>query len=350
MALDSVILQGRFTADGNAKTLSLRSDWDWIRVINETVSYAAGAGDSAQFFFQRGMTDGRGLRYDKEATIGALVPAQLAANSGFSYVDSSVIVPSARAALTGLTAANPPVVTSAGHGLSVGDIVRFDTLNNQPQIAGMDFSVTASAATFTIGNINLTNSTASTSGFWRKIPYDAMFYPRRRFITYISSASQCKVYMSVTHGYTVGQKVRLQLPGGSSVWGDYAQLDGVSATIQSINATRAGNEPNNAGTANNIVLDVDTSAYTAWESTFGAASNEAYPGSGAVPFSNAQVVPFGEDSAYALSQNVDFLEDATLNQAILGVRLAAGANSPAGVANDVIYWMAGKSFSDLDEV
>ena len=179
MALDTVLLQGRFTADGNAKTLALRSDWDWMRVYNETVLQAAGAGNGAEFYFQRGMTDGRGLLYTKEATIGALVPTQIAANSGFTYVDSSVVTPSARSALTGLTAANPPVVTSAGHGLSVGDIVRFDTLNNQSQIAGMDFSVTAAGATFTIGNINLTNSTASTSGFWRQIPFDPMFSPRR---------------------------------------------------------------------------------------------------------------------------------------------------------------------------
>ena len=350
MALDTVIKQGRFTADGNAKTLDLRCDWDWIKVINETVSYAAGGGDSAEFFFQRGMTDGRGLRYDKEATIGALVPTQIAANSGFFYIDSSVDAPSSRAALTGLTAANPPVVTSAGHGLSVGDIVRFDTLDNQPQIAGMDFSVTAAGATFTVGNINLVNSTASTSGFWRKIPFDPIYYPRRRFITYISSEVNPKVYLSVTHGYTVGQQVRLVFSGGSSVWGDYAQLDGVQATVLAINQTRAGNEPNNGGIANNIQLDIDTSSYTAWNAVFGAASNEAYPGSGAVPFSNAQIVPIGEDTAYALSQNVDILQDATRNTAILGVTLEAGANSPAGSANDVIYWMAGKSFSDSDEV
>jgi len=350
MALDTVILQGRFTADGNAKTIELRSDWDWMRVYNQTVMFAAGNDDGAEFYFQRGMTDGRGVLYNKEATIGALVPSQLAANEGFFYVDSSIVTPSARAALTGLTAANPPVVTSAGHGLSVGDIVRFDTLNNQPQISGMDFSVTAAGATFTIGNINLLNSTASTSGFWRRIPYDAMFYPRRRFITYVSSEAQCKVYMSVTHGYTVGQSIRLQFPGGSSVWGDYAELHEVQATILEINVARAGNEPNNGGTANNIVLDVDTSIFTAWNASFGAGLNQAYPASTAVPFSNAQVVPIGEDTAFALTQGADILDDATRNTAVLGVRLSAGANSPAGQADDVIYWVAGKSFSNNDEV
>lgn len=350
MALNTVIQQGRFTADGNAKNLAIRSDWDWMWVYNETNLYAAGAGNGAQFYFQRGMTNGRGLLYTKEATIGALVPSQLAANAGFTYTDSSIITVTSAAALTAITAANPPVVTSAGHGLNVGDIVRFSNLDNQPQIAGIDFSVTASAATFTVGNINLANSTASTSGFWRRISYDPIYYPRRRYITFISSAVNPKVYLSVTHGYTQGQKVRLYFPGGSAVWGDYAQLDGVEATIIAINQARAGNEPNNGGTANNIQLDIDTSGFVAWNTTFGAASNESYPAAAAVPFSPATVVPVGEDTAFALANGDDVLDAATINQSYIGVRLGAGAAAPAGVANDVIYWVAGKSFSDNDEV
>ncbi len=239
---------------------------------------------------------------------------------------------------------------SAGHGLSVGDIVRFDTMDNQSQIGGMDFSVSAVGATFTIGNINLVNSTASTAGFWRRIPFDPIYYPRRRFITYISSQVQCHLYMSVLHGYTVGQEVRLQFPGGATVWGDYAALDGRSATIQAINVARAGNEPNNADADNNIVLDIDTSAFTAWNATFAVGLDEAYPAAAAVPFSNAQVVPFGEDTGFALAQNVALLQGATRNDAIIGVTLQAGAAGPAGVNNDVIYWVAGKSFSNLDDL
>ena len=345
MAYNTAILQGSFTADGNAKILDIRSDWDWIRVFNSTVAYAAGANTGYEFFFQRGMTNGRGVITIKTGA-GASQVGQIAANAGFFYLDSSLQTTGNRTALTGMTDANPPVVTSAGHGLSVGDIVRFDSLDNQPQIAGIDFTVTAVGATFTIGNINLVNSSASTAGFWRKVNYEPMFYPRRRTITYVSSEAQCKVYMSVTHGFTVGQKIRLQFPGGSLVWGDWARLDAQEATILSVNATRAGNEPNNGGVANNIVLDVDTSTFTAWNASFGAAFNQAYPASTALPFSPAQVVPFGEDTAYALSQGVDILGDATRNTAILGVSLAAGTLSPAGSANDVIYWMAGKSFSN----
>jgi hypothetical protein len=349
MAFNTVIQQGRFTADGTDKTLALRADWDWMWVYNETVLYAAGGGNGAQFYFQRGMTDGRGVVYNKLAADDSLQPAQIAADSGFVYVDSSVDSQGANTALTGLTAASPPVVTSAGHGLVVDDVVRFNTLNNQSQINGMDFSVSAAGATFTVGNINLTNSTASTTGNWRQINYDPIYYPRRRFITWVRNANPAVVYLSVLHGFTVGQRVRLSFPGGNAVWRGYAALDGVSATITAINVARAGSEPNNANADNNVQLALDASAIAAWN-TFGAANNQGYPASTLGAFTPAQMVPLGEDSAQVLTSAVAPLGDATDNQSLIGVRLVAGANSPAGANADVIYWAAGKSFSDLDEV
>lgn len=355
MALDTVIQQGRFTADGSAKTLSIRSDWDWIKVYNETALAQAAADLGYEFYFQRGMTDGRGTVWTKLGTVAndPVTVGQIAANAGFFYVDSSVTAPGANNALTAITAANPPVITTAATLPSVGDIVRINTLTGgatgQPQISGIDFSVTAAGGgTFTVGNINLANSDASTAGFWRKIPYDPIFYPRRRFITWVENAVQPKVYMSVTHGYTVGQKVRFQMPGGSAVWGNFSAMDGQQATIVAINQTRAGNEPNNAGTANNIQVDFDTSTYGSWN-VFGAGLNQGYPAAAEVPFGPAQVVPFGEDTAEALSNSVNILGDATENLAILGVRLAAGNSSPAGNTSDVIYWVAGKSFSVNNE-
>lgn len=346
MALDTVIQQGRFTADGLAKTLSIRSDWDWIKVYNETALAQSAADLGYEFYFQRGMTDGRGTVWTKLGTVAndPVTVGQIAAAEGFFYVDSSISAPGANVALTAITAANPPVVTS-GTLPSVGSIVRFNNLDNQPQVAGIDFTVTASGGgTFTVGNISLVNSTASTAGFYRVIPFDPIFYPRRRFITWVENAVQPKVYLSVTHGYTVGQKIRFQFPGGSAIWGNYAAMDNQEATIIAINQTRAGNEPNNGGTANNIQVDFDTSTFGAWN-VFGAGGNEAYPAATEVPFGPAQVVPFGEDTAQALSSNTNILDDATVNQAIIGVTLAAGTASPAGQADDVIYWVAGKSFS-----
>lgn len=349
MAYDTILEQGRFVSTGANVTLNLRQGVDWVKVYNTTAAAQAAADLAYEFYWQRGMaTTGQlGLFWTKLGTVAndPVTVGQFAAGAGFILIDSSVIVPGVANALTAITAANPPVVTTAATLPGVGSIVRFESLDNQPQIAGLDFTVTAAGGgTFTTGNINLTNSTASTAGFWRLIPFDPIFYPRRRYITWVENAINPKVYMSVTHGFTVGQQVRLVFPGGSSIWENYAALDGVQATIIAVNVARAGNEPNNGGVANNIQLSIDTSAFGAWN-VFGAANNQAYPPSTAVPFSPAQIVPIGEDTAFALSAGVDILADATRNTAITGITLVGGAAGPAGAAADIIYWVAGKSFA-----
>lgn len=349
MAYDTILEQGRFVSTGANVTLSLRQGIDWIKVYNTTAAAQAAADLPYEFYWQRGMaTTGQlGLFWTKLGTVAndPVTVGQFAAGAGFILIDSSVIVPGVANALTAITAANPPVVTTAATLPGVGNIVRFQNLDNQPQIAGIDFTVTAAGGgTFTTGNINLTNSTASTAGFWRLIPFDPIFYPRNRTITWVENAVNPKVYMSVTHGFTVGQEVRLRFPGGSAVWENYAALDGVQATVIAVNVARAGNEPNNGGVANNIQLNIDTSAFGAWN-VFGAANNEAYPAAAAVPFTPAQVVPMGEDTAFALSAGVDILADATRNTAITGITLVGGAAGPAGAAADIIYWVAGKSFA-----
>ena len=52
-------------------------------------------------------------------------------------------------------------------------------------------------------------------------------------------------------------------------------------------------------------------------------------------------------SSFAQSKNV--LGDATYNAAYIGVSLPAGASKPGGGDNDVMYWVAGKSFAVNNE-
>jgi hypothetical protein len=47
--------------------------------------------------------------------------------------------------------------------------------------------------------------------------------------------------------------------------------------------------------------------------------------------------------------NGNILNDASFNTNFIGVRLAPGIASPAGANADVIYWVAGKSFSVTNE-
>lgn len=372
--MDGTILgQGTFTVATGVpqKLIQIPSSADWMKVYNYTqAADATPVGVYGfEYYWQRGMAAGTGMvKYKTNAGAGDdTVFQNVLGSGGFTLLDTSVQTPGNAVALTALTAnlVNVAPRVTTGSVPAVGSIVRLYSLDNQPQVGGMEFTVTAvpDGTHFDIGNISLLNSTASTAGFWRQIPNDPIYYPRRRFVTFVKAATEAVIYLSVTHQFAVGQSVRLSFPGGSTVWGNYAALDGRQATITAVNVTRVTGEPNNAGTANNIQVDVDTSGFGAW-SVFGAGTNQAYPPSTAVAFTPATVVPQGEDSAESLTTALaqapleydgtivlgtqpGLLSDATNNLAYLGMTLGTGDGTitgPAGsVAADVMYWVAGKS-------
>lgn len=327
---NTIIQQGRFTSTGAAKTLAIRSDVDWMYTFNYTQSLAATAGSDQTIYcyWQRGMAANTGLTYTKTVTTLALVPRQLTA--GFTLIDSSSNpVGALNATTTAISNAAIPVVSNSGtNGLLAGDVVRIINTTGAQQLGGFDFTVghnTLTSGTFSLDYMS--QIVAGTTGSWRKISFDPLYYPRSRYITKITKASSAVVTLSVTHGYKVGQQVRFTVPAAYGM----TQMDGLQGTITAIDTT--------ATTGNTITVDIDSSAFT----TF------AFPLTAAVPFSPAVVVPIGEDTAQAISSGVDLLNDATINTGYIGIQLAGGAGSPAGANNDVIYWVAGKSFSVTNE-
>ena len=343
---NTIIESGSFTSKGAITSVALRSDLDWMWTYNYTKIAANARSTGYQFYWQRGMADAAGIEY-KTAAADASINMSVITTAGFTLLDTSDKELPARVALTAITNANPPAVTSAASLPALGSIVRFSSLTGQTQLGGIDFTVTASGGgAFSIGNISMLNTTATTPGYWRTIPFDSSFYPRRRAITFVSSsatAGRAKIYMSVTHTITVGEKVRLSFPGGSDVWGNYAQLDGRLCTVLATAEARAGAEPTNALGDNNIVVDIDVSGLGNWN-VFGGATAAAYPLSTRVPFTHAQVIPVGEDLGIANASGLSGLADATIDKDYIGMQLGAGADGPAGAENDVIYWTAGKSF------
>ena len=329
--------QGRFTSTGSSVILELRSGVDWIWVQNQTVSYAAGANTGAEFYWQLGMTQGRGTIYTKTAATNALAVGQIAANSGFYLIDTSVNLPGPSLSLTGITNGNPPVVNTANTGsLRNGDIVRIFSTVGARQLGGLDFTIGALSAgvSFELAYMSAIASANPGAGTFRRIPYNPYFYPSTRYITKISQAPQAIITLSVDHTYTVGQVVRLIVPTITSAAYGMTELDGLKASIVAINEADAD------GITNTITIDIDTTGFTAF----------AFPLTAAPGFTPAQVVPMGENTAQALALGADILGDATRNDAVFGIQLVAGTGSPAGVANDVIYWVAGKSFKVVDSL
>lgn len=321
MSTNTTIQQGRFVGTGSSIFIPLRAGVTWMNVYNITQFNAGTTATPIQWYWQFGMADNTGIEYSYIDSTPSY-----STSGGFTFVDTSAAIPGTiNATVTAVSSASIPVVTNSGsNGLSAGNIVRMINVTSAQQLGGMDFTVgynTLSGTTFSLDY--MAQIVAGTTGSWTLIKYDPIFYPRRRSITKISQASQAVVTLSVTHGYSVGQKVRMIVP---AVYG-MTQMNGLQATIVAVNTTTTS--------GNTITLNIDSSAFTAF----------AFPLSAVVPFTPAEVVPFGEDTAEAESLGVNILSDATLNTAQIGMSLSAGAGGPAGQAADVIYWTAGTAFS-----
>ena len=323
---NSVLQQGSFVSTGANTTLQIRSGVDWLKVYNYTqCANGTGAGQVVESYWQLGMAQGTGLAWTKTETTLASVATALT-SGGFTFVDSSIDTPGLlQATISAISDASIPVVTNTGtNGLLPGNVVRLQNVAGAQQLGGIDFTVgynTLSTTTFSLDY--MAQIVAGTTGSWRVIPFDPIFYPRRRVITKISKATQAVVTLSVTHGYTPGQLIRMHVPAAFGM----TEMDGLSATIVAVNTTTTS--------GNTITLDIDSSAFT----TF------AWPLSSNLAFTPAEVVPYGEDTAFANANSLPVLDDATINEGYIGIVLGGGAASPAGAASDVIYWVAGTSSS-----
>ena len=265
------------------------------------------------------MPAGGGLVYFKSEAADANNLVQTMAGNGFTLIDTSVNTPGPLIALTAVSNANPPAVTTGSTAsIADGDIVRIINVTGAQQIGGYDFTVNVVDGTHFQLEF-MAQIAAGTNGFWRRIPYNPYFYPSTRYISAITQDAEAVVTLTVTHQYTVGQQVRVQVP---DIFG-MTQINGLTGNIVAIDAG-----------ANTITLDIDSSAFTAF----------TFPVSADVPFTPAAIIPVGE-TADATIANPNLLDDATLNEAYIGISLVGGEDNPGGDEDDVMFWVAGKSFS-----
>lgn len=324
--------QGVFTSTGASQFINLPAGVDWMYTYNFTQFGVAGAGQTVQCYWQLGMPAGSGLEWIQTAVTNALTPGILPAGTGFTLANNTLNVPGPSVALTGITNANPPLVnTGSTAGLVDGDIVRIFATVGAQQLRGLDFTIgnITPNTSFELSYMAAIANANPGAGTYRRIPYNPYFYPSSRIISKISQAAQAIVTLTVTHSYVVGQSVRFIVPEVTATRFGMTELNGVEATIVAVGAADAD------GVTNTITINVDTTGFSAFAFTLTADP----------AFTPPQVIPVGEDTSTALALGYDILSDATVNQGEMGIVLAAGANSPAGVAADVIYWVAGKSFS-----
>jgi len=336
---NTIITQGRFVSTGQAAYLPIRSDIDWMEVLNYTEANAASGVATGvhgvKYEWQRGMAvnDGFVTMRNAGGTADFMTTSASLAVGGFTLIDSSLQLPGPIVAYTAGTNATPPVITVASTAsLNTGDIVRITTSATAFNASGLDYSIEVlNGTTFSLRNM-IAPGAVFGAGTYRLIAFDPIFYPRNRVISRMSAASQCVISTTVDHGFQVGDQVRLNIPAG---FGSYSNLNGQQAVVVAVTAATAGNPAS-------FTVNVDTTGFGAF----------AWPAVASVPFTPAQVEVIGGYTdativtvpAYPIT-NPNNVVDATVNRAFLGMRLAAGITSPAGTEGQVIYWKAGKSFS-----
>jgi len=288
---------GSFTSDGVSELLDIVAGAKYLKLTNTS---AVG-----QFEWYEGYAADTATNVATGAAItSGGVTAFLSSESSFA-AQKNMSNPFSASAGFGQT-----TITVLNHGYVAGDIIKITNTTSMRQIAGMFFQVAivVDANNFKINLDSSGFASQATAGVCQKLIVPQLWQPRQKFIVGITLGATTTIKTSVDHGYSVGQLVTLQVP---SDFGS-VQLNGLRGRISSVPA------------ADEFVVDIDSSAATAF----------AFPVSGAVPFSFAQVEPAGSQTTLAQG---NVAPGASVNEGVRG--LALGANV-LGVAGNEFYWVA----------
>jgi len=305
---------GAFVSDGTALPLKLPSDVQRFSLYNLTSLGIGGATTPVmQAWWTQGMPQNSAFIETKTNGSDVLIGSTIASGGFFYIQDSGDLSPGPVLAQTATTNANPIEVSTVNTaGLAVGDVVRLIDNTGAQQITGIEYTVTAinPGVSFSLGYAGVAPGSAGTGGFFRRIPFQAPFYPRNRTITFISQAVNAVITMSVTHEFTVGQRIKILVPEN---WG-MVEANNRYATILAIDPT-----------TNTITVDLDTSGFTAF----------AYPTSvqAAGGVGQAQVVPVGMT---AQSPWENLLDDATRNTTFRGLIIGPAVQT----SGEAYRWVA----------
>ena len=319
------VVSGSFTSDGTAVSLSLPSGYNKFEMYNVT---DLGSASTTSVMTAEGLSamSAGGAYYSIGAGGSSTLTEKYTSTGGFTFVsDSGSTAAGSPIALnsTEINQADPAVADSGTtSGLTAGvSVVRLKNTTGMLQVSGYDFTVgtIVGATSFQLKFLDSTQTgfgADATAGSYTIINADPRFYPKRRFITKIASSTTTTVVtMSVTHGFTAGQSVRLIVP---DAWG-MSSLNGQLGNITAVNTS-----------TNTITLDIDSSSYGAF-----SWPNSATAAAGVSP---ALVVPVGETANATYANN---LADATDNQSYTGVTIGTTVQT----TGKVYQWVASKGVS-----
>ncbi len=276
MAILSQKAGGSFLANGLPVFLPFAGKPDIVRLYfqgNSAGDVWAGATGTKEAYWNRNMANGSAL-----LTVGVASADQklFQATNGISYYDPSFGMLGPQVAITGITAANPAVVTAPNHGLQTGDQCLITQSTGMLQISGMVFSVIRiDANTFSLPGLNSSGFGApATGGQLRKLLYPGIWQPQSCLITSISNAPNAVVQTSIEHGYVPGQMVYLNVAPQFGM----SQASGKIANVLSV-------------TDFSMTLDLDSSGFAAF----------AFPASNQGPFDFPNLSNYGTRGSLVLN-------------------------------------------------
>jgi hypothetical protein len=339
-----LIQQGIFTSTGNPVILSLPAGVDFITVDNlSVIGTNPNPGQGYSFRWQNGMVAGDAFETyntNNALTLQERVLSAVPLTSGFTLINQGTDpVLGAATASTGITNVVQPVVTvgaTAGFG-PAGSIVTLLISQTAAQIAAagnqgllgipFDFTVT-NGTTFTMApTLQQAQGQAANNATVRQVLIGSVYFPSTRYIVNINIGAPLApvITTSVAHGYTAGQKVIFFIP---STLNGMTQMSSQVGTIT------------NVGSNYTFTVDINATGFSAF--IFPTAAQLAAVGNVYTP---AQVAPYGENTAFAIQNNLNVLADAAHNLLLTGVKLGAGIHGPAGVNGNQIFWRAWKAYN-----
>lgn len=273
-----------------------KPDWIFVKDLSNQGIFTAAVPELESEWFS-GMAQGSYIGLSQAITTGALTTTA-GSSGGFTFIDQTNPPTFAKVAVTAVNGTTFVVSTGNTAGINVGDFVRLINIVGAHEISGILFEVTA-VSTNTSITLGMAATAASagwtiangTTGFYQKV-YPGFMYPSLRQVLFITQATQAKVYFGRPNDFTPGEIVDFQIPTPYGM----TQLSNLTAKSKS----EAGGNPAggarvlqtiNSATESSIVIDYDTTGFTAFSyptsANFagGASPATCFPaGSGVVPF------------------------------------------------------------------
>lgn len=276
-----------------------------------------------------GMANGAYLSVDQTVTTNVLA-SNVGTSNGFTFVDPSN--PPAYTALpaTAINDTTWVVSMASTAGLFVGDTVRIYGSTGMHEIAGYSFQITAVTANTSI-TLGMMASSGITAGANATAAQVLKFipdhnYPRWRYIANITQAAQATVYFTAANDFTPGEIVSFRV---SSAFG-MKQINNVPARVLSVT---------NTSTTSSIVIDLNTSGFTAFALPTSAQADAGISPAVCVP-SSSGVVPYNGNALIPQSPPGTNLLDAFDNRNRYFMQLGTSVVGPASAVMD---WIAIKA-------